>query len=226
MASVREVRALLKPLLARNADLALVGRLVVVLPLRTHLRAILIDRTGSADVLNPRWYIHHLCTPKLWCHISWGQELFRRSHGLWRMSNPDTPRVLCEEIEQVALPILRPIETFEDYVEVVSRHERSHLFLDSITKIVIHVALGDLDAARALCTGPIADHPDPSPRDHEVTRRAIEGARRLCGLLGRNDSAGLIRTLHDWEEGTVKEQKLEHLWEWTPLPIELDTTTG
>jgi hypothetical protein len=37
----------------------------------------------------------------------------------------------------------------------------------------------------------------------------------------KGDRAGLARLLHSWEAETVKNFKIEHLWEPTPFPLEL-----
>jgi hypothetical protein len=60
MATARDVKKLLEPLLARHRDLEIVGRELIVKPVRHVLRAVLIDRTSSADTISPRWYVHHL----------------------------------------------------------------------------------------------------------------------------------------------------------------------
>ena len=47
--------------------------------------------------------------------------------------------------------------------------------------------------------------------------------RELCARLMADDRAGLARLLHEWEAQTVKNFKIEHLWEPTPFPLELQT---
>jgi len=45
--------------------------------------------------------------------------------------------------------------------------------------------------------------------------------RELCAKLADDDRAGLARLLHAWEAYTVRNFKIEHLWQPTPLPLEL-----
>ena len=45
--------------------------------------------------------------------------------------------------------------------------------------------------------------------------------RELCAKLEDDDSAGLGRLMHEWEAYTVKNFKIEHLWEPTPFPLEM-----
>jgi hypothetical protein len=44
--------------------------------------------------------------------------------------------------------------------------------------------------------------------------------RELCAKLAEDDRAGLARLLHEWEAYTVKNFKIEQLWEPTPFPLE------
>ena len=126
MATVKDVMGYLKPLLDRSADLALVGRLIVVKPVRHILRGVLVDRTSSANDVKPRWFVHHLFSPHPKFHMSCGDDLYRRSYGPWDTTLPDTPRVLCDEIESVALPKLRAIADLNDYLTAVSQHWAEH----------------------------------------------------------------------------------------------------
>ena len=90
-------------------------------------------------------------------------------------------------------------------------------------KIIVDVALGDLEAARAICEKNIqrwsnwSDDPDLDEDGKAKFRRL----RELCAKLAEDDRAGLARLLHEWEAYTVKNFKIEHLWEPTPFPLEM-----
>jgi hypothetical protein len=45
--------------------------------------------------------------------------------------------------------------------------------------------------------------------------------RALCAALAANDRAGLAKLLHEWEALTVKNLRIEHLWQPTAFPLEL-----
>ena len=64
MTTTAQVRKLVQPILARNADLALVGRWIFVKPVHHFARAILIDRSSSPDELVPQWAVMHLFEAK------------------------------------------------------------------------------------------------------------------------------------------------------------------
>lgn len=222
MTTIRQVKAWLTPLLQQHKDLALVGRLLVVKPVNHILRAVLIDRTSSANRFRPLWFIHHLCDPRGEYHISWGEKL-TLAGGRWDADDPEMPALLRKQIETVALPNLRPIITFEDYLAAVSRHGSRHLLFDvgPSDKVVVDVAMGDLTAARQLCMTRIAHMSNPKPEDDGWTKAMVSGAKLLCGMLAQDDYAGLIRTLHGWEAMYARNLKLTDLWQPSPFPIEL-----
>jgi hypothetical protein len=228
MATEREIKKLLRPLLARHEDLALVGRLIVVKPLHHHLRGVLVDRRSWADALVPGWYVYHLFDPGLAYFLSWGDELNRPAPGGWTTKDPRVSEELCNEIEVKALPILRRIVSFEDFVNVISKGKTlpgrtlpQWILFHPDHKMLINIALGNLDTAQELCLKHFSRPLAPTPRDADVTKRRYAGINRIRELLAENDRAGLIALLHEWEAATVKRLKLEPYWEPTPFPIEL-----
>jgi hypothetical protein len=221
MATIREIKTLLKPLLQRHHDLEIVGRELIVKPVRHHLRTVLIDRTSSANRVSPRWYIHHLFSPRLSPHISWGESLSGKKGYLWETSDPAMQADLIEQIESVALPILRRIETLDDFTAtIMERWQGHHLINDDWTRIAIEFALGNVDQAREYCTEYVCNFADPGPKAADVWRSKILGTQKLCRLLQAGDVASGVALLHEWERQTVKILKIEHHWQPTPFPVE------
>ncbi len=221
MTTAAQIRRELTPLLERHPDLALVGRYIVVKPVTHVLRAVLIDRTGIADAFNPRWFAMHLFELTTWAHLTWGELLFRKSHGNWKWSKPDAVPILCEEIETNALPQLRAMTSLHTYLNFVSQNKARHLLFDQPHhQMIMDVALGDFTAARLRCADPIArwlletDGWDSDGKDK------LGRAQQLCRLLAADDRAGMAALLHAWEAQTVRNLKIEHLWEPTPFPLE------
>ena len=66
--------------------------------------------------------------------------------------------------------------------------------------------------------GQSVDQPD-FDEDGKAKYRRL---RELCAKLAEDDRAGLAGLLHEWEVYTVKNFKIEHLWEPTPFPLELE----
>jgi hypothetical protein len=221
MTTVAQIKRALKPLLQKHEDLVLERDLLVVIPVNHVLRGILIERTGAADRFKPRWFVIHLFEYQTWMRLSWGHELFRRSHGLWFWSNPASIPVLFEEIEQNALPKLRAIQTLEDFVAFVTAHPRSHHLADPPTKLVVDVALGELESAREICNGFLPKYTEATYGRDAEDKMQFRNLKELCRGLALDDRAGLAALLHETEAQTVKNLKLEHLWQPSPFPLEL-----
>ncbi|MEQ1712583.1 MAG: hypothetical protein ABL908_14445 [Hyphomicrobium sp.] len=220
MASTREVKKLLEPLMRRNEDLVLVGRTIVVRPVRHIMLAILIDRTRSADMLHPRWYIHHFCTPAQHMGISWGGDIYRGERKLWLTSDPELPERLASAIEGV-LPRLRAIKTLEHFVAAVRSHLYAYHHLEwPEVRVVIELALGNLETARSICEENIVARQMPTSDNPDFILKKHAGAKELCRLISANDIAGAVELLHTWEAALVKQEKLEPYWERTPFPVE------
>ncbi|MFY9827825.1 MAG: hypothetical protein WAK69_04285 [Rhodoplanes sp.] len=223
MTTVAQVKKMVRPVLERHADLALVGRWIFVKPIYHFARAVLIDRTAYAEEFEPRWAVLHLFETQKFFSLSWGEFLANersRRRGLWFMSDPDVELSLIEAIEQQALPKLRAIQTLDDYLAFVSRHMFRHQLFDwPQCKIIIDVALGDLDAARSICKENMHRWSVDQPHHDEDSKAKYRRLRELCARLA-DDRAGLAQLLHEWEVCTVKNFKIEHLWEPTPFPLE------
>lgn len=221
MTTVAQVKQAVQPLLQRNPDLALVGRLVVVKPVHHILRGIYIDRSLDPLLFVPTWAVIFLFEPRQSFSYNWGKRVCR-PRGAWVVNDPETPAAMCEEIEQQALPLLRPMQTIDDFVRFTSKERFPSTFLDlyELRKVFIDVARGDLEAAQSICGFLATDRAKRKhlPRMQEEYDRIMQS---LCPLIAANDCAGLAQLLRDWEAGSVKRLKLGKLWEPTPFPLEL-----
>jgi hypothetical protein len=213
------------PVIDRHPDLALVRRWIIVKPVHHFARAVLIDRTAYADRFDAQWIVHHLFEELGSLPLSWGECLANERssrRGLWRTDDPDIELALQEAIETQALPALRKISTFEDFLAYVAQNTFSHhLYEWPTSRIILDVALGDLDHARAISDKHFARWSVPDSAYDEDGRATYARLSELCGRLMAGDREGLIRLLHEWEEKTIRNLKIEHIWEPTPFPIEL-----
>src|SRR5262245_61742529 len=130
MTTVAQVRQAVRPLLDRNPDLALVGRLILIKPVNHLLRGVYIDRSLDPSTFSPTWLI----VPMFRCgaHVifNWGQRLCEPSHGPWDIRNPATPQVMCEDIEHKALPLVRSIQTIDDFAGFASEERFGAMCLE------------------------------------------------------------------------------------------------
>lgn len=220
MTTVRQVKTLLKPLVERHDDLALVGFTMYLKPVRHLLRGVTIDRTGEAARFRVRWPVLNLCEPRERLPLTWSGFVYP-SEGLWLWSNPSLQDDLFGAIEEQALPALRAIETLDDFFAFASNRERFGLWpfdLFTLLRVGVDCARGDLDSARAGCAELESglsrwEDPDLSEEFERVTGT-------LCPLIAVDDRAGIARLLHEWEAYTVEKLKIGHIYQPTPFPLE------
>jgi hypothetical protein len=216
---------MVQPVVDRNPDLALVKRWLFVKPVHHFARAIFVDRTAYADQFDAQWVVRHLFEGRDWLPLTWGEFLANERssrRGLWRMSDPDVELALQEAIEIQALPALRKMLTFDDFLAYVEQNPFGpHLYEWPTSRIILDVALGDLDHARAICEQHFERWSSPDSARDDDGRATYARLSELCTRLMADDRHGLARLLHEWEATTVKNLKIEHIWEPTPFPIEL-----
>ena len=220
MTTVAQVKQVVQPLLRRNPDLVLVGRDVFIKPVGHILRGISLMRSIDPKLFIPAWAVIFLFEPRDSLSFNWGQRIYKVT---WDVTNPDLQANMCEAIEEQALPLLRPIETIDDFVGFATKKRFRDTYLDLYEhrKIFVDIARGDLDSANSICEYMATDHAKnrylPLKMDEEYNRITKE----LCPLIAKRDRAGLARLLHKYEEGSVRAMNLEKYWEPTPFPIEL-----
>jgi hypothetical protein len=215
-----QVKKYLQPLLDANDDVALVGRLLVVKPVTHILRGVLIDCRSSKETIVPVWFCYHMFGPFPDYSLNWGDKLWGRN---WRTDDPNVSQALCAAIENVALPKIRPVTTIEAFHEalpVLSAHYGHRWEIIPDIKMFFDAAEGNIEAAKALCRDKICTHADPGPKEADVTIATAAAAKKLCSLLANDDIAGVVRTLHEWEETNVRTLKLAPYWQPAPFPAE------
>lgn len=222
MTTIAQVKQMVQPLLQRNSDLALVGRLVVIKPVHHILRGVSISRSLDPNLFVPKWAVIVLFKPRERFMFNWGEGNYRvrPERQVWNINDPQASISMCQEIERVALPLLRPIQGIDDFVGFTTKENFDWMALDYYRdwKLFVDVARGDLQAARDACaffaTNDANDSPDTRERYDSITKT-------LCPLLAANDRSGLAGFLRDCEAYSVKKMKLEKFWEPTPFPLEL-----
>jgi len=149
MTTVRQVKKAMQPLLQRNPDLALVGRFVVIKPVRHILRGVYIDASSVPSQFVPIWSINFLFGPSVAFDRIWGRQVRLASTGFWRGDDPATYKEWFDEIEQNVLPVLRLVQTIDDFAAFNSkeRFDGQQLELFDYLKIYVDIARGDLDSA-------------------------------------------------------------------------------
>lgn len=219
MTTAREVKKLVAPLLARNPDLALVGRLIVLTPVHHVLRGIFIDATSQANQCDPRWLMMDLLFKADDLIYGIGGSLFRsKPRTLWWLDDPEISADLVYVAERDALPKLRSTRTLQDYLEAALPKDPVALQRVWGMRFSFAVAMGDLDAARGFLE---------SDRQNFYARQMNEFRPGLADRLlqdgarvSADDRQALADYLHACEAYTVGKLKIAHLWERTPFPVE------
>lgn len=226
MTSAAQIKKMVKPLLERSPDLVLVGRCIYVKPVQHFARVVLIDRTSSAAHFSPRWNVIHLFEARSHFTLSWGGLISDPRQGHWwsAKNDPNVADALVRAIEEQALPWLRTMSTLDLYLAFVSQNLfRHHLYDKGEAEIIVYVACGYIEAARKICERQLESWSTDKPHYDDEDRAKFRRLRELCALLMADDRAGLARLLHEWEAQTVKNFKIEHIWQPTPFPLELQT---
>jgi hypothetical protein len=223
MTTAAQVKEVVQPLLQRNPDLALIGRMIVIRPVHHFLRGVYVDRSLDPDAFVPTGTINILFERQTDIGFSWGERIYRLG-GSWKINDPDLSVAICEAIESQALPVFRPITTIDDFVRFTSKERFPHEYLDlyDLTKVLVDVARGDLEAAYSICEYLRTDGARRRylPDMQDMYQRAVQ---ELCPLVAADDRVGLAKLLHSYEAESVKNLKIEKHWEPTPFPIEIES---
>ncbi len=220
MTTAAQAKRLSRPLLARHPELVLVGRMIVLRPVRHVLRAIYIDRTSSAGEFVPRWSVMHLFQLYKAISFNLGADLYKprptpwhdRYPKLWWVDDPATPELLAEAIETAALPELEPLGELEAFYQHLISVKDHAYHLRPYQQVIVEAARGRLDEVRVICRDELSRW---SEKDEYVRL-----PKQICERLAEHDTASIIALLHEWEATTVQNLKIEHLWEPTPFPLE------
>ena len=88
MTTIVQLKRAVRPLLERNPDLALVGRLVIIRPIHHILRGIVFARGIYAEQFNPIWATLFLFEPHDSLSSNWGESVYDR-RGTWKFTDHD-----------------------------------------------------------------------------------------------------------------------------------------
>jgi hypothetical protein len=220
MPSAAQIKKAIQPLLQRNSDLALLNRFVIIKPVH-HIQRGIFFRSGSADTFYPIWTVNVTFAPQvLGFDTIWARDVYAAPlrSGFYTYHS-DVSEILCERIEQVALPLLRQVQTIDDFVAFNTSERFPGQSLDGgfdYIRVYVDIARGDFASALKFCefVKTRGGYADFIPWAYEVF------AETLYPMLMANDRVGLAQYLKDFELAEVKRRGLEKFWEPTPFPLE------
>jgi hypothetical protein len=195
------------PLLERHDDLALVGRMLVIKPVRNALRFICIDRESNAYGFEVRTCMNLTFFDMGGWSLSGGWRL-TVDRGRWDIRYPESLKVLRQMIEE-ALPEMRRVTTIDEFVTYqtnsIKSLYRSSLRPDDLALIAI--ANGDLEKALSIVESAIAS-------------REINWTPKYYKHLKGGDRAALLDLLHEQQRRTIEVLKLAKHFEPEPFGLE------
>ncbi|MGO4447321.1 hypothetical protein AB4Y96_00220 [Phyllobacterium sp. TAF24] len=231
MTTIKQVKETVQPLLERHADLALVGRYLILTPVRHFVRGVLIDASGDRNIFVPATSVCLTFDGDATQGIGWGDHLIylsfeeadpdlfykRRNDprfGKWDTRYPENIELMLRFIE-ASLEPLREMTTFEQMTAFAQRPENNLTPFEFMyyARFLLAAAIGDFETARHII------------EKREGMRLSLEAHYpSLCPALIAEDRAEVAKCLHELEAKTIKNLKLSKYWESTPFPLEREAT--
>lgn len=221
MTTLKQIKEIAAPLLASHSDLILhsCGAAFLVLkPVHHLIRYVVIDRTSSADWFRMSWAaVSSFGRSRNFGLDDYNRVIPARPVGSWKWSNPLIYDMFAKCIEEQALPKLRAVQTIDDY-EAYYLSKPRDMAPNTSFRSIFAIARGDFDAAASLIdVGPRARMVAALNAEHDGLGDRLKA--RGSGISS-DDKRLLVDMLHRWEAQTVRNLKLESVWEKTPFPVE------
>jgi hypothetical protein len=228
MTTVRQIKGLTAPLLARNPDLVDVGKNILWLTPIDHVgRLILIDRTSNPDSCVVSWHLVQFFIPETTSWFSLGRcgdRISRSRHfpggSGWRWSDPTIYEDFIVRVEADILPLFRALDTTRKCIEFQRGDPQRSGFLNHFWHLGACLALGEIERAQAfmapLRTFPVWKRVAESPAEQRVYDRL----HALDQPLRSWDRAALCALLAQWEAENLVGSPLEPHWQRTAFPLE------
>ncbi len=245
MTTRADIRRWVRPLLATDRDLVLLGRELFLTPVHHLLRGLLIDRTRSAS-----WStVHYAIIPLFDCPATEKSFAWSGTLQLGENTGYSFPADFRRESDQ-ALTDLRCVDSISDFFGQVERNDLVVPRLFGVHRLstyyrdhgVALAALGRLNEASLVLqklTADWAEYQDVlgqaeallAKRGNNVVARFkhdramaelqnIEHLLALRKLIEARDRPGIGRLLRNWERHNARLWGVEQLWEPTPFPVE------
>lgn len=226
MTTTRQVKALVRPLLERHRDLVFLSpTFLCLVPVHHVARVIGIRRSSSADGFQVEWRLFEQFIPQVswvrtlgWCDQPVWPTKGVGGHGFWQWSYPGMADDFIGQVETVALPLLRSLDTLEACATIIRNHRMAEFCMGPHWRLAVDAAFGDLDSARTNweIVRPRHEAALSGPQRDRGPDRFLE----LGDALVANDRAAVARVLHLVEAEHIAGSPLEPYWQPTPFPLE------
>lgn len=217
MTTARQVRRLVRPLLKRHPDLALVASHSLWLTPVTHVAKVIhIGRTSSAHYCDPKWWLLPLFLPNtnpmkrvgFCCVDIYPPTDDSKSLDLWFWDNPIMSSELLARIEK-AIRLMRTLDDLRSCRSFTEAHMNYTWGKTFNENLVYDIAMGNLSLARCWWQKVKTSYPRLCERIHEIGPPLMD-----------DDRTALAAVLHRWERENVAGTAVEPFWTPTPFPLE------
>jgi hypothetical protein len=196
-----DIKRYLKSLLKQRGDLALVGRLLVIRPVRHLLRGALLDRTSDKYSFRIWKYLKPAyADPRT---VGYGDYIGVANCPVWQ---PHFEPLLIDALAEDIFDQVGRITTLAGLADAI---DKNRFIEQRITSLIL---AGERDRA--------AEYVDQIERNERNVPYAKNLARRRWDRVSHELEA-VCAECHAKEAETIKALKLEHIWEPSPFPVEL-----
>jgi hypothetical protein len=197
-----DIKRYLKPLLELRSDLVVVGRMLLIRPVRHFLRGVLFDARDKYEFRLYRAIDPLYETPQI---DDWNGRI---REGAWKVWQPHFAPLL---LDVLATDIFEPwgqVITLEGFAAGTIAHLGGRTTWQTILALIL---AGEHEQAAEY----ERQLEDATPYEEEKVRRRTRWEQVT------SDIGSLCARLHAREAEIVRALKLEHIWERSPFPVEV-----
>jgi hypothetical protein len=200
-----DIKRYLKALLKQRSDLALVGELLLIKPVRHILRGALFDRTSSRYRFDIRRYVQDLCRLRDNFGVGYGDYSFGSWCEVWQ---PHFEPALMDALAEDAFEHIGKITTL---VELTAEFDGSGR-MSGMERVTMLRLAGECDRAE--------QYVQQFEKFASAEPYRMKWAESLRWRLEQDINALCVES-HAHEAKAAKTLKIEHIWEPSPFPVEL-----
>jgi hypothetical protein len=200
-----DIKRYLKPLLQKRTDLVLIGRALIIRPVRHLLRGAFLDRTGDKY----RFQVWRYFEPLMGGGRSVGYGNFIRSMA-WSVWQPFFEPLLLDSLAEDVFDYVGEMTTFDDFAGALEGREESYSM-----RVIALVLAGQRERAVE-----VVNEIERSYPDDRYWQPWVKAQRTFM----ERDITSVCEGFRRKEAKTAKELKLGDIWEPAPFAVEVSKT--
>jgi hypothetical protein len=202
-----DIRRYLKPLLKQRKDLALLGRMLIIRPVRHLLRGVYFESTGDKYRFQVLRYVAPLFP------VSGGFDYRSSIHpAMWKVWQPYFKDLLFDSLAEDIFDRVAEVSTLADFARKLDVTELDGRARFQFTRIAALVLGGERESAAEL----VGELERKSP-NNGYWQSLVRQQRRFL----ERDIGSICSEFHAREAEAAQEMKLGEAWEPAPFPVEV-----